>query len=495
MKKQYFIFLVIVCLGVFQSIAQDYGNLPKIPKSKLQLDFEIFKQALEKQHTGMYWYTPKDSVDVALNKGRAKITEDLNEIEFFKIIAPIVALTREDHTDIRLSEETELYLKNEAKYLPLRVVFLDKKMYITNQGISDEYTHLIKKEITSINGKSPIKLVEELGNLFASDGFIKVVKYSDLNGFSFSRYYFLQYGFIDTFTLKVKDENNREEEITIPALLAKESKANFKKYHTKKKPETDESLIFNIVNDTTAYLAVHTFSTDAYKENTVHKNYKRFLKNSFKTIEEKNITNLIIDVSDNGGGNEGNENLLYSYIGTNYQKYNSVCAKSQQTTLDNGVDTPISFKTFRFLERVFSNKKMENGGYCRTEKFGFGLMAYKKEPHTKYTGKLFVLISPVTYSGGSEFSNMVYTNKRATFVGEETGGGYYGNTSGYSVGIPLKYSKLTVIVPALKFDMNVSGSPFGRGVIPHHKVIPTIDEYMNAISAPLTYILEGKAIN
>ncbi|WP_299682588.1 S41 family peptidase [uncultured Dokdonia sp.] len=493
MKKQHLIFLSIVFISLSQSIAQQYGSLPKISKEKLQLDFNIFKQALEKQHTGMYWYTPKDSVDVAFTKGYDQINSDLNEIEFFKIIAPIVALTREDHTDIRLSDATNNYLENEATYLPLSVVFLDKKMYIINQGVSDEYRHLVKKEIISINGESPIELVEKLGNLFASDGFIKAVKYSDLYGFSFSKHYFLQYGFVDTFDLKVKDNNGNIQDVQLSAALLKNIQENFKKYQTKKKPVTDESLVFKIVNDTTAYLAVHTFSTDVYRDNTIHKNYKRFLKNSFKTIQEKNISNVIIDVSENGGGNEGNENLLYSYIGPNYQKYNSVCAKSQHTTLDNGVDTPISFKTFGFLERVFSNKKMENGSYCRTEGIGFGLMAYKKEPRYTYNGKLYVLISPVTYSGGSEFSNMVYTNKRATFVGEETGGGYYGNTSGYSVGIPLKYSNITIIVPALKFDMNVSGSPFGRGVIPHHKVIPTIDEYMSGIASPLHYILEGKA--
>ncbi len=320
------------------------------------------------------------------------------------------------------------------------------------------------------------------------------MKYSDLRGFSFSKYYFLQYGFVDTFTIKTKDADGHVEDVTVPSRLLKELKNQFKKQTKKAASDSEESLEFKIINDTTAYLAVHTFGTSSYKENTIHKNYKRFLKNSFKTIQEKNIKNLIIDVSENGGGNEGNENLLYSYIGANYQKYNSVCAKSQHTVLDNGVDSPISFNTFRFWERIFSNKKMQDESYCRTQGFGFGLMAYKKEPRYKYNHNLFVIISPITYSGGSEFSNMVYTNKRATFVGEETGGGYYGNTSGYGVGIPLKYSKLTIDVPSLKFDMNVTGLPFGRGVIPHHTVIPTIDEYMKGIQAPLAYILARKAI-
>jgi hypothetical protein len=101
-----------------------------------------------------------------------------------------------------------------------------------------------------------------------------------------------------------------------------------------------------------------------------------------------------------------------------------------------------------------------------------------------------VLISPVTYSGGSEFSNMMYSRDLATFVCEETGGGYYGNTSGYSEVLVLPHSKIEVSIPTLQFMMNVKPTiPFGRGVIPHHEVIPTFEAYINGENAALNYVL------
>jgi hypothetical protein len=143
------------------------------------------------------------------------------------------------------------------------------------------------------------------------------------------------------------------------------------------------------------------------------------------------------------------------------------------------------------LERVFINERMEDGSLERKERGGHGLMAYKKEPKNKFLGKTYVLISPDTYSGASEFSNMVYSKGLATFVGQETGGGYLGNTSGYSELLVLPHSRIEITLPALQFVMNVEPNlPFGSGVIPHHEVIPTIEQYMQGEHAALQYVLE-----
>ena len=155
------------------------------------------------------------------------------------------------------------------------------------------------------------------------------------------------------------------------------------------------------------------------------------------------------------------------------------------------VDKPIKLKTFGFWERVFVNKKMKDGSLERKKRKGHGLMAYKKEPQHKFSGKTYVIIGPDTYSAGSEFSNMIYTNDLATFVGQETGGGYYGNTSGYSQKLVLPNSNIKISIPALQFIMNVEPKlPFGRGVIPHHEVIPTFEGYTNQENESLKYILE-----
>jgi len=438
----------------------------------------------------MYWYTPKDSVDMAFEDARDGIKDDMSTLEFFRIMAPLVGLSREDHTDIFLPKSLKSEIREKGKFFPFTVVYLDKKLFVLRNG-SENDSLPPGTEITLINGEPVNSLALKLGRLFASDGYIKTVKYSDLRGFSFSRYYFYNYGNVDSFKVKT----STGETFDIAPLSIKEISENIKSRNTERSAEQKEWLEFNILDNSIAYLGIHDFSNDSYKENTINKNYKKFLDESFETIKEKNIKTLVIDVSENGGGTEGNENLLYSYIGENYQKYKKVRAKTQKVKIDDGSGETISLKTFGWFEKAFANTQLPDGSYERKLNRGPGLMAYKKEPENKFKGKIYVIISPITYSGGSEFSNMVYTNELATFVGRETGGGFYGNTSGYTENLVLPASGIRVKIPALQFVMNVEGLPFGSGVIPHHEVIPSFEEYNAGENAALKFILEMESRN
>lgn len=487
MKFKLFLFFLFIV--VTNTYGQDFGYFPKINREKLLNDLDLLYQGFDKFHSGMYWYTPKDSVELAFEIAKNKINSDLNVLEFHKIIAPLVALTREDHTDIYLPDFVGKKLNAEIRFFPFRVVFLGKELYIVHNGSDFESLDLEGKIIEFINGESPTEIVEKIGNLFTSDGFIKTVKYSDLRGFNFSKYYFYFYGQLNQFEIKFK---GIEEPLIINSKEIKSINEHFKSRYKDKKENKEKDLFeFNILNDSTAYLGIHDFDNPTIRKESKEKILKRFLSRSFETIKENNIQTLIIDISENGGGSEGNEGLLYSYFGENYQKYLKVRAKNQKAILDNGIDKPIKLKTFGFLERTFHNIKQSDKSYERKLNAGHGLMAYKREPKFKYKGKVYVIISPITYSGGSEFANMMYSQGLATFVGQETGGGYLGNTSGYIQTLILPNSKIEIKIPALQFVMNVEDKlPFGSGVKPHYEVIPTFEQYVNGENASLKFILE-----
>ena len=483
---KYTTLLMLLTISSF-CYSQDYGDYPTIEKELLLRDLEILHQGLDKYHTGMYWYTSKDSVETAFQEATAAITEDLNVLEYHRIIAPLVALSNEDHTNISLPAGTIEKVRQQAWLFPARVVFLGKECYLTYNGSNDN-TIREGMKITKINGESIETIVDHIGSLFSSDGYIERVKYSDLEGFTFAVFYYYYYGNVSRFTIETGEET-----IEIDALSLNTISENLvDRYQKEPSPQLEkESLEFRIINDSTAYLGFHTFDNGEIKENEINDNLPSFLDDSFQAISDRNIAHLIVDLSENSGGSEGNENLVYSYLGKNYQKYKSVRAKTQKAILDNGIDKPIKLKTFGFFERVFANRKMEDGSYERRDNIGFGLMAYQKEPEYKFEGELYVLVSPVTYSGGSELANMIYTNDLGVFVGEETGGGYYGNTSGYSQELTLPHSKIIVDIPSLQFEMNVNESiPFGRGVLPHYEVIPTFEEYVNKENAALNFTLE-----
>jgi C-terminal processing protease CtpA/Prc len=94
-----------------------------------------------------------------------------------------------------------------------------------------------------------------------------------------------------------------------------------------------------------------------------------------------------------------------------------------------------------------------------------------------FRGKVLVLINGRSFSTTSEFLSHMHFNKRATFIGEESGGGYYGNTSGYMPTITLPHSGLRLELPVMAYYMAVSGyKEASRGVIPDHPVPYTIAE-------------------
>ncbi|WP_396178707.1 S41 family peptidase [Flavobacterium sp.] len=482
--------VVLLFLFVFKTThSQNFGEFPKIAKEKLQSDLNLLYQGLDKFHSGMYWYTSKDSVDLAFQNAKNKIGTDLNVLEFHKIVAPLVALSREDHTDVFLPKivTDETFKNQEIQFFPLIVQFIGKRLYCIRNA-SNNKEKLEKLEIATINGKTPEEIVSEIGNLFASDGYIKPVKFNDLSGFSFSKYYYYYYGIVKQFEVKFKELPQSVTFKSLPISLINENLKN------NPVPSTDEKetpLEFKIINQNTAYLAINTFDNPLIKKESGFKSLNKFLENCFLEIKENNIKNVIIDVSENGGGTEGNEGLLYSYFGKNYKKYLKVKAKNQKVVLDNGTDPPIKLKVFGFFERIFTNKKMKDGSLERRNNFILGLMAYKKEPKNKFSGNVYVIIGPYTYSGGSEFSNMMYSQGLATFIGQETGGGYLGNTSGYGRKLTLPNSKIIIDIPALQFVMNVEPKlPFGSGVKPHYEVLPTINQYLNKENVSLEFALK-----
>ena len=163
MKKANLLLLILLLFETI-SISQDYGNFPKIEKQKLLNDLELLYQGLDKFHTGMYWYTSKKTVDSAFDKVKSEINQDMNVLEFHKLIAPLVSLSREGHTYIRLPDTIYNKFISEATFLPLSVVFLGDKLYCAYNGSENEDS-LQGLEIESINGELNIESVKGKGTI------------------------------------------------------------------------------------------------------------------------------------------------------------------------------------------------------------------------------------------------------------------------------------------------------------------------------------------
>jgi hypothetical protein len=93
-------------------------------------------------------------------------------------------------------------------------------------------------------------------------------------------------------------------------------------------------------------------------------------------------------------------------------------------------------------------------------------------------------------SSCSDFTAILAHNKKALVIGQESGGGYQGNTSGMipTTSIP---TRLSISVPLQKYtnavDPNVN---FGRGTIPNYTLYPSVEDWMNKKDVEMEFVLK-----
>jgi hypothetical protein len=105
---------------------------------------------------------------------------------------------------------------------------------------------------------------------------------------------------------------------------------------------------------------------------------------------------------------------------------------------------------------------------------------------TPYLGKLVVLIDGGTFSTAADVAAQLRSMGRAIFIGEETGGGYDGNTSGLNALIILPNSRLRLRI--MMYDYwNALKPPAmrGRGTIPDRAVVRRVADYIRGVDPPL----------
>jgi hypothetical protein len=96
----------------------------------------------------------------------------------------------------------------------------------------------------------------------------------------------------------------------------------------------------------------------------------------------------------------------------------------------------------------------------------------------------------MTASATSDFAALAHSMKLATFIGEETGGSYLGNTSNFEFPLILPNTKLFANIPLARY-WNYIEAPqqFGRGVFPDYEVVPGIEDILSGRDSQLEFAL------
>ena len=141
----------------------------KIEPDKLVVDFRLARQALEEGHSGIYRYTAREKLDGLFDVAEKSLNRPMNAVEFYRILAPVVAAIKCGHTGVGLPEEMQKAYGTKALLLPLQIRVLAGRIYIL-RDLSEGATTLAGREIRSINGVPAAKIVETMLATTPGDG-------------------------------------------------------------------------------------------------------------------------------------------------------------------------------------------------------------------------------------------------------------------------------------------------------------------------------------
>jgi hypothetical protein len=458
-------------------------TLKKFNLQQLNQDFDILKNAFIETRVGL-WYNTYNQYDSLCAIQKSKIKDQMTSLDFYRIVAPVVAYTKEGHSAISVSDEASSFIKQNYTYFPFVVKILEGKAYIIHDVGSLKTKGMM---ISKINGKSIDKILQSFYDLEPADGFNITSKYHWVEN-SFSKYYARLYPQVTFFDIELINPTTKKA-IQYKNILP----ISFKAFQPLIKQVTDETpnygykenSTFSIdANNSIAFLTINSFSLDSYKER--RKGFKAFLEKTFNTISEQKIKNLVIDIRKNEGGEQGMEDHLLSYlISKEYIKYKYVEIPSFTYSF-------LQYSDYKNKPKELNDDLKEDFYQSNDGRF-LNMKGHYEGDSAKansFKGNIYILISGLTFSGGSEFAALAKNYTNAKFIGEETGGGYYGNTSGTFIRYTLPNTQLTGRIPLCKFvpQEKENTIPFGHGIIPDYYVQPSIDDFLDGHDTEMEFV-------
>ena len=466
------------------SLSKNYSADNKFPKEKLQEDYTLLRNILEKKHPSLYWYTSKDSMDYYFDEGYKNISDSMTELQFgWKILAPLTNKIHCGHTSFSMSKGWNKFIRN--KRIPSFPLYLkiwkDTMLVTANLNRKDS---VIKKGmlITSINGLKNSEMINKMFGYVVQDGYEDNVNYIRLST-SFPYFHRNVFGIYKNYSVQYIDSAGIERKTLVPLFgLTEDTLKKIKNFPpVKQKHITKKEKLENVrslkTSNGTAVMTVNSFSDGSH--------LKGFFRRSFKSLRKNNIKNLVIDIRANGGGDISNYVSLTKYIRNTPFKVADTAIAISKTFAPYTRYIKSGF--FNNIGLLFLTKKQNDGRYH------FGYWEHhtvKPKENDHYSGDVYVLTNGLTFSASSLFCNSVKGQSNVTLVGENTGGGWYGNSGIMIPDITLPNTKLRVRLPMFKLVQYKHIPTKGTGVVPDIYVGPTVESMRKDIDRKMEFVKE-----
>jgi hypothetical protein len=477
--------LTVINVGGCSSMKKNFNPNTAYAREQLQEDYHLFRNILEDAHPSLYWYTTKDSLDYYFDRGYQLIKDSMTEPQFRTLLSYVIAKIDCGHTSVRFSKQYAKYIDTlRQPQFPLGIKFWDDSAVVYT-NINRRDTILLRGTIvTSINSVPMAVIRDSLFSYMVTDGYSINHKYQALSNLGvFNGLYRSVFGSTDSFNIHYLDSSGVEKNTFIKLYDIRKDTA-FRRFMAAQprpsKKERKANARFNVRNmqiDTTgstAFMTVSTFN-DGNK-------LKPFFRQSFSILQKAGIKNLVIDLRFNGGGNVALSTRLTQYLSDHkFKLADSLYSTRRLSRYERHIKNSLGAV---FFMNIVTRKR--NDG-----KFHFGYFErhyFKPRRNYHYNGNVYILTGGNSFSASTLFVNALKGQANVTVVGEETGGGSYGNTAWFIPDAKLPNTKVRFRLPRFRMVMNKNYPKNGRGIMPDIEVKPSADAIKKGYDIKIEYV-------
>lgn len=406
-------------------------KMPVFSVEALKEDFLQLRHAFEHMHPAKYKFTSRADFDHWFTNRLAMINQPMKARDFYPILAPFFGLAGCGHT--RLTPPDLFWPVEKAGLIPLKVYMIGGDAYAVG-AYSHPAAIPFGSRILSINEKPMKEILKTLKNNIHSDAFSESFKIRRLQR-NFARSYAMQFGFFDhfdfVFSSPTAGSHPGKVRMKSVSLDATKPESWMIRHELKCNPEKNYAL-----------LTINSFSSYPNLERV-----KEFINNSFSEIARNNISNLILDLRENTGGDPNFAAYLLSYIEPEAVIY---------------FEKP--YDEYEDLARPIP-PAVEN----------------------RFSGKVYVLIDGEGFSTTGHFCALLKYHRIGTLIGEELGSTYTCNDN--SQNLILKNTGFKIRMPTRSYAVAVKNISDRRGIPPDHFVAETIEDVIKGRDAVLEFAM------
>lgn len=430
---------------------------PKISRADALSDIAYYNEMLGKVHYNPYLNISRKQYSKAEKQILAEVGDSIAIKDFTLLLYRLAALIGDGHTAPQLVQPA---LKNDYReeiFFPCPLTVTPGSIYLPEQA--RQWGIVPGSQLLAINGRSAAGLLATFTSL--SGG--RPENRYEMAGRLFPHFLSLL-GEKPPFTVSYFTPDGTPGQVTITKGLRYRSALALNMPHLEKKYD------FKVIDEKLGYLNFMSMSGK-------WEDFGTFADSCFSIMEQQKIPALAIDLRDNSGGDSMLADVLLSYL--TRKKYN------------------LMGRRYRKVSREYKDYLRQNGDTQNeylSQPDGTIWQRGDCVPHENnfvrdeiYTGKIFFITGPFTFSSANMLADAVKQYKLGTIVGEVTGE----NVNDFGEVYPFTLPKSGILMNmSTSYDIGAAcNEKKNAPVFPDILIYPSVNDKVTGRDLALEYIL------